>query len=104
MDSYRQDLIATAFRKAVSIRQKIKELSITPQLKEDELEELAKKLAAEKALKTGVKISETIAGQEWYVKSLLKYSSMSKEELLEAQYRELLIDNSSFDELLEMMP
>lgn len=100
---YKQELLPLAFKQAKAIKSKIEELNISSDMSQDKIDELVLKLAKDKAEISGKKYTSHLKGMEWYVKSLIEKSDLSKAELLQAQYDELLPANSSFEELVNMM-
>jgi len=100
---YKEELLPLAFKQAKAIRSKIAELGITSDMSDEEKDSLVIKLAKEKAEETGKPYTSHLKGMEWYVDSLVEKSTLENKELLEAQYKELLPYNSSFDELAVML-
>jgi hypothetical protein len=103
MTEYKQEILPLAFKQAKAIKDKIAELKISDNMSEKEVDQLVIELAKTNAEGTGKPFKKYLSGQEWYVKSLIEKSKLSDRELLEAQYKELLPANSSFDELVNMM-
>jgi len=100
---YKQELVGTAFKKTKSILQTIADLKIKPDMTEKAVEKLVLQRCKAKVELDGGKVTDYVGGQEWYVKHLVELSKLDKKELMKKNYDELLIDNSSYDELLEML-
>ena len=108
----KQELLGTAYKKAARSKLKIEELEISPDMTEEAIEVLVLKMATEKAtlLDDGTKASTLVGGMEWYVRSLIERAVLfsvntpeSKKQILQLEYDELNIENSSFDELASML-
>lgn len=95
-----RDPIATtvALKNAVQKATRIKELGLTPDMSQEDIDRVITDLATAKALISGQKMSGFISGQEWYVNSLIAFSKLSSEEKLEAEYKRALIETAGFDE------
>ena len=100
---YKEELLPLAFKQSKAIRSKIAELGITPNMSEEQKDELIVSLAEEKAKETGKPYTAHLKGMEWYVRTLAEKSALSAKDLLETQYKEMLPYNSSFDELAAML-
>lgn len=103
MMEYKQELLPLAYKQATSVIRTIEELAITAKMDSDAKDNLIVKLARDKAEKTGKPYTAHLNGMEWYVESLITKSQLSKKELLQEEYNELLPANSSFDELVRML-
>lgn len=96
--------LALAFKKCKGKLLKIKELEITPNLNEGEIDALIEKLAEAKAkADTTTSMSEFVAGQRWYVEGLVKFSGMSIEDQLQAEYDDSFADTASEAEMLKAL-
>lgn len=93
--------LAIAFKKCKGKTQKIKELGITPDITEDDVETLIELLATMKATEDGSTIADHVKGQRWYVEGLVKFSSLTPEQKLEAEYQDAFADTASESEMLE---
>jgi hypothetical protein len=95
--------LALAFRKCKGKILKIKELAITPSMKEKDIEALIENLATAKAKAKVVDISETVAGQRWYVEQLVLFSGLSTEDQLTQEYDDSFADTASEGEMLKAL-
>ena len=100
---WKEELLPTAFRAARSKRKRAEDLGITPKTTQKKLEAIVLKRTKQKVQENGGKLSDYLAGQEFYINSLFKAVCMSKNTLLQEEYNELNINNSSFEELAEML-
>lgn len=100
---YKQELVGTAFKKAKSLLTVISDLKISDKMTEKQIEKLIKTRCEAKVALDGGKIVDYVKGQEWYVNHLIELSKLDKKQLMSNCYQELLIDNSTYDELLEML-
>jgi hypothetical protein len=99
----KQELFGTSFRKAQNVLDAIKQHNITPDMDEDAIKQLVIKLAQAKVDLDGGKLSDYVGGQEWYVNSLIAKSALTDKELIDGEYKSLLVDNSSLEELSSML-
>ena len=108
----KQELLGTAYKKAMRSKQKIAELNISSDMEEEAIEVLVLKMAKDKAtlLDDGTKPSALVGNMEWYIRTLIDRAKLfetntpeSKQEILQLEYDELNIENSSFDELASML-
>jgi len=95
--------LALAFKKCKGKIQKIAELEITATMKDAKIDALIEALATAKAVEKSVNISEVIAGQRWYIESLVKFSGLSVEEQLTAEYEDSFADTASESEMLKAL-
>lgn len=95
--------LALAFKKCKGKLLKIKELTITPDLSDDEVEGLIETLSIAKAKEKKVEMSEVVVGQRWYVENLVKFSGMTIEEQLQAEYDDSFADTASEGEMLKAL-
>lgn len=93
-----------AFKKCKGKILKIKELGITPDMSEEDVDALIEKLATAKCEsdKTTT-MAEQVKGQRWYVESLVKFSGLSTEEQFDSEYNDAFADNASEAEMLEAL-
>jgi hypothetical protein len=95
---------ALAFKKCKGKLLKIKELAITPDLSEEDIDTLIENLAVAKAEAKGTTdMSEYVTGQRWYVEGLVKFSGMSTEEQFQAEYDDSFADTASEVEMLKAL-
>ena len=92
--------LALAFKKCKGKIQKIAELSITSTMGVKKIDGIIERLATAKAVEKSVDISEVVAGQRWYVEGLVKFSGLSIEEQLTAEYEDSFADSASEGEML----
>ena len=92
--------LALAFKKCKGKLLKIKELGITPDMSEADIEAMVERLSTAKAVEQNKNVAELIAGQSWYVESLVKFSAKSVEKQLEAEYNDSFADSASEAEML----
>jgi len=100
---YKQELVGTAFKKAKALLKVIEDLKIKPNMTEKNIEKLVLSRCKAKVELEGGQITDYVKGQEWYVQHLIELSKLDKKALLQMCYDELLVENSSFDELLELL-
>ena len=95
--------MAMAFKKCRGKIAKIQELSITPDMSEEDIEALIAKLATAKAEEDNSAMADHVKGQRWYVEGLIKFSGLTVEEQLEAEYEDSFADTASESEMLESL-
>ena len=95
--------LALAFKKCKGKIAKIKELGITPDMPEANVEALIEGLATAKASEDGTAMADHVKGQRLYVEGLVKFSSMTVEQQLEAEYQDAFADNASEAEMLKAL-
>jgi len=95
--------LALAFKKCKGKIQKITELKITPSMKDAKIETLIENLATAKAVEKSVNVSEVVAGQRWYIEGLVKFSGLTVEEQLNAEYEDSFADTASEAEMLKSL-
>lgn len=93
--------LALAFKKCKGKILKIKELGVTPETDDESVELLIESLATAKSIVDGTTLAENVKGQRWYVEGLVKFSGMTPEEQLDAEYQDAFADSASEDEMLE---
>jgi len=95
-----QHALALAFKKAKAKGSKIKELGITPDMSEQDIEDMIVTQAKLKAELDDSAWTTHIKGMRWYIESLVKFSSLEAEERLDAEYEEAFADVASEAEML----
>ncbi len=95
--------LALAYKKCKGKILKIKELKITPSMKDAKIEILIEALATAKAVEKAVNITEVVAGQRWYVEGLVKFSGLTVEEQLTSEYEDSFADSASESEMLKAL-
>ncbi len=103
MMEYKEELLPMAYKRAKWVIEKIDELGITSDMDKSAQDKLILSLAKAKGEQDGTPFLKLIKGQRWFVESLIKKAGLTKKELLELEYQELLPANSSFDELVGML-
>ncbi len=92
--------LALAFKKCKGKLLKIKELGITPDMAEADVEALIETLSEAKAAEKGSGVAEVVAGQRWYTESLVRFSGLSIAEQLQSEYDDSFADTASEVEML----
>ena len=95
--------LALAYKKCKGKLLKIKDLGITPDMKEDDIEKLIENLATAKAVEKETNIAEVVAGQRWYVEGLVKFSGKTIEEQLQEEYEDSFAESASESEMLKAL-
>ena len=95
--------LALAYKKCKGKLLKIKELKITPDWSEKKIDALIENLATAKAVEIETNMSEHIAGQRWYVESLVRFSGLTIDEQLQAEYEDSFADSASESEMLKSL-
>jgi len=95
--------LALAYKKCKGKLLKIKELKITPDWSEKKIDALIENLATAKAVEKETNMSEHIAGQRWYVESLVRFSGLTIDEQLQAEYEDSFADSASESEMLKSL-
>jgi hypothetical protein len=95
--------LALAFKKCKGKRLKIKDLDIKPGMAAKRIEKLIEDLSTAKAIDKSLPMSEVVAGQRWYVEGLVKFSGLTIEEQLDAEYEDSFADNASEAEMLQAL-
>ena len=99
-----QKVAAQAFKKTKRKLQRIKELGITPDMTEEQIDKIVVDLATAKALDNeGSTVEDHLDGQQWYVESLVKASGMTSQEVFEAEYDDSFADVASDDEMFSLL-
>ena len=92
--------LAHAFKKCKRNLLKIKELGITPDMKDKAIDVVIEKLSEAKAKAAEVSdIAEFVAGQRWYVENLVRFSGWTVEEQLQAEYEDSFAESASEAEM-----
>ena len=99
MDKNQQGL-TLAFKKVTGKSTKIKELGITVELTNEEVDEVIIALAKAKAEREGTDWTSHVKGQRWYVQSLQAFSALTAEERLQTEYEEAFAEIASEQEML----
>ncbi len=94
---------ATAFKKAKAKMKKIAQLSITPDMSEDEIDAIVMDLAEAKAIENNAPVGDFVKGQQWYVQSLVDFSGMTPQERLDLEYEDVFGEVASEEELLALL-
>lgn len=102
-DVKNQQALASAFRRAKGKSVKIKELGITPDYSEEQVDSLIKKLAEKKAEESGKEAKEHIKGMRWYVEDLVKFSGLDAKDRLDYEYQLAFADVASEEELINAL-
>lgn len=98
--------MSLAFKKCKGKIMKIKELEITPDMDDDTTEALIELLAESKAAddtEGKSTVADHVKGQRWYVEGLVKFSALTPEEQLDAEYQDAFADSASEDEMLQSL-
>lgn len=95
-----QQVLATAYKKAKYKLSRIAELKITPDMDEDDIDDIVMNLATAKAIQEERPVKEFTRGQQWYVESLVKFSGMTPLERLDTEYEDCFADSSSKEDML----
>ena len=101
MTGKNEQALAMAFRRALAMSAKIKELEITPDMDEEAVDAMVKFLAEAKAEKEGIDDwKQFLKGQRWYVED---FSGLDSQQRLDKCYREAFPDVASEQEMLNML-
>jgi hypothetical protein len=95
-----QQALALAYKKCRGKLLKIKELGITPDMSEADIETMIENLATAKAVEKSTNITEVVAGQRWYVEGLVKFSGYTIEKQLQMEYEDSFAESASEAEML----
>ena len=89
-----------AYRRALAKSLKIKELGITPDMTEDQIDGQVKYCAEMKALKEGVEDwKQYLKGQRWYVEDLVAFSKLDAQARLDLEYKNSFPDVATEQEV-----
>ncbi len=94
------EVTAMAFRQAKRKLRKIEQLGITSDMSEDDIDAKIMDLAEAKAIEASAPVSDFVAGQQWYVESLVAFAGMTPIERLNVEYEEAFPEVASEEELL----
>lgn len=104
MESKNEQALAMAYRRAVAKSLKIKELEITPDMSEEDIDAMVKYCAELKAAKEGVEDwKQFLKGQRWYVEDLVAFSKLDAQQRLDLEYRNSFPDVASEQEMLNSL-
>jgi len=92
--------LALAFKKCRGKLLKIAELGITPDMSDEAVDAMIEKLSEAKADAASSNMAEFVAGQRWYVESLVKFSGLETEAQLQAEYEDSFAESASETEML----
>ncbi|WAK44710.1 hypothetical protein vBAmePPT11V19_00084 [Alteromonas phage vB_AmeP_PT11-V19] len=100
------EALQAAFLDAKRKLEKIKQLGITPDMEEDDVDALVEDLSTAKALKEhsengdGPTVADLRNGQQWYVESLIEFSGMSAQEQIDSCYEQKFAEQASEMEMI----
>lgn len=104
MESKNDQALAMAYRRAVAKSLKIKELEITPDMSEEDIDAMVKYCAEVKAAKEGVEDwKQFLKGQRWYIEDLVAFSKLDAQQRLDLEYRNSFPDVASEQEMLNSL-
>jgi hypothetical protein len=86
MEEKNPQALTMAYKRVVGKSMKIRELDITPDMNETEIDHMVKFMAEAKADREGGDWKQYLKGQRWYVEDLVKFSGMSAQERLDHEY------------------
>jgi len=92
--------LAQAYKKCVGKIKKIKELGITVDQSAEATEAMIETLSVARAAEKNVELAEVVAGQRWYVEGLVKFSGLTIEQQMQAEYDDSFADTASEAEML----
>ena len=90
MDSKNKHALAIAFKRAKAKIGKVLELKITPDMEQSQINKLAIKLAKKKAKAEDKNYTDLIKGQQWYIETLVRFSSLEPKKALENEYNDVI--------------
>ena len=100
MTDKNQQGLTLAFKKVTGKSTKIKELGITVELTDEEVDEVIIALAKAKAEREGTDWTSHVKGMRWYVEDLQTFSALNAEERLELEYKAAFAEIASEAEML----
>ena len=104
MTGKNEQALAMAFRRALAMSAKIKELEITPDMDEEAVDAMVKFLAEAKAEKEGIDDwKQFLKGQRWYVEDLVTFSGLDSQQKLDRCYKDCFPDVATEAEMLNML-
>ena len=93
-----------AYKRAVAKSLKIKELEITPDMSEEDIDAMVKFLAEAKAEKEGHDDwKQFLKGQRWYVEDLVAFSKLDAQQRLDLEYRNSFPEVATEAEILNSL-
>lgn len=96
--------LAMAYKRAVAKSLKIKELEITPDMSEEDIDAMVKFLAELKAEKEGVDDwKQFLKGQRWYVEDLVAFGKLDAQQRLDLEYRNSFPEIATEAEMLNSL-
>ena len=96
--------LAMAYKRALAKSLKIKELEITPDMSEEDIDAMVKFCAEMKALKEGVEDwKQFLNGQRWYVEDLVAFSKLDAQQRLDLEYRNSFPEVATEAEMLNSL-
>ena len=96
--------LAMAYKRAVAKSLKIKELEITPDMEEEDIDAMVKFCAELKAEKEGVDDwKQFLKGQRWYVEDLVAFSKLDAQQRLDLEYRNSFPEVATEAEMLNSL-
>ena len=96
--------LAMAYKRAIAKSLKIKELEITPDMSEEDIDAMVKFLAELKAEKEGVDDwKQFLKGQRWYVEDLVAFSKLDAQQRLDLEYRNSFPEVATEAEMLNSL-
>ena len=99
-----EQALAMAYRRAVAKSLKIKELEITPDMSEEDIDGMVKWLSELKAEKEGAEDwKQYLKGQRWYVEDLIAFSKLDAQQRLDLEYRNSFPDVATEAEMLNRL-
>lgn len=99
-----EQALAMAYRRAVAKSLKIKELEITPDMSEEDIDGMVKWLSELKAEKEGKEDwKQYLKGQRWYVEDLIAFSKLDAQQRLDLEYRNSFPDVATEAEMLNSL-
>ena len=104
MTGKNEQALAMAFRRALAMSAKIKELEITPDMDEEAVDAMVKFLAEAKAEKEGIDDwKQFLKGQRWYVEDLVAFSKLDAQARLDLEYKNSFPDVATEQEMLNSL-
>jgi CelD/BcsL family acetyltransferase involved in cellulose biosynthesis len=95
--------LALAFKKCRGKLLKIAELGIKSDQTDKITEAMIETLAEQKAIDMKVDLAEVVVGQRWYVEGLIRFSGLTVEAQLQAEYDDSFADTASEGEMLQAL-
>ena len=96
--------LAMAYKRAVAKSLKIKELEITPDMSEEDIDAMVKFCAELKAEREGTEDwKQFLKGQRWYVEDLAAFSKLDAQQRLDLEYRNSFPEVATEAEMLNSL-